>query len=132
MNDSAMKQMIALNKAAVVFGLLVVIGPAAAQDVTGIEICTRETRLDRRTSCLQSNIEFLQQVIGRNGLDAQQKLTAANRDIAALKDLLAIATRDIAALRESLAGAQARIDQIQKMNTSSKAEGKSDARPPVK
>ena len=42
---------------------------ARGQDVPGIEICTRESRLDRRTSCLQSNVEFLQQVISRNALD---------------------------------------------------------------
>jgi len=87
---------------------------ALAQDVPGIEICTRESRLDRRTACLQSNIEFLQQVVARNALDAQQKLGAANRDIAALKELLAGANRDIAALRESVAAAQAKIDELGK------------------
>jgi septal ring factor EnvC (AmiA/AmiB activator) len=87
---------------------------ARAQDVPGIEICTRESRLDRRTSCLQSNVEFLQQEISRNALDAQQKLGTAARDIAALKDMLAAARADIAALRESLAAAQAKIDEMQK------------------
>ena len=87
---------------------------AWAQDVPGIEICTRESRLDRRTSCLQSNVEFLQQVVSRNALDAQQKLAAANRDAAALKDMLAAATADIAALKGALAAAQAKIDELQK------------------
>src|SRR6516165_8743668 len=64
---------------------------APAQDVPGIEICTRESRMDRRTGCLQSNVEFLQQIVTRNALDAQQKLSAANRDIAALKEQLAAA-----------------------------------------
>ncbi len=59
-----------------------------AQDVPGIEICTRESRLDRRTGCLQSNIEFLQQVVARNALDAQQKLGAANRDIGGAQGLV--------------------------------------------
>ena len=31
-----------------------------AQDVPGIEICTVEKAMDRRTSCLQSNVDFLQ------------------------------------------------------------------------
>jgi chromosome segregation ATPase len=86
----------------------------SAQDVPGIEICTRESRLDRRTGCLQSNVEFLQQVIAKNALDAQQKLSAANRDVAALKEQLAVANRDIAALKDGLAAMQARIDQLQK------------------
>ena len=39
--------------------------------------------MDRRTSCLQSNVEFLQQTINKNTLDAQQKLAAANKEITA-------------------------------------------------
>ena len=39
---------------------------AAAQDVPGIEICTVEKTMERRTSCLQSNVDFLQKTkIGR-------------------------------------------------------------------
>jgi hypothetical protein len=56
-----------------------------AQDVPGIEICTVEKTMERRTSCLQSNVEFLQKTIGKLTLDHQQKLDAANRQIEALK-----------------------------------------------
>src|SRR6516225_11163010 len=31
-----------------------------AQDIPGIEICTVEKTMERRTSCLQSNVEFLE------------------------------------------------------------------------
>jgi hypothetical protein len=58
---------------------------ASAQDVPGIEICTVEKTMERRTSCLQSNVDFLQKTITRLGLDQQQKLDAANRQIEALK-----------------------------------------------
>ena len=88
--------------------------PAAAQDVQGIELCTRETRMDRRTGCLQSNIEYLQQLITKNALDAQQKLAAANREIAAQKDAVAAAAREIATLRDALAELKARMDQTQR------------------
>jgi len=37
--------------------MLTTVVPAAAQDVPGIEICTRESQPDRRVSCLQSNVE---------------------------------------------------------------------------
>src|SRR5215467_3159482 len=74
------------------------VATALAQDVPGIEVCTRESRMDRRTGCLQSNVEFLQQVVAKNALDAQQKLSAASRDIAALKEQLAAANRDVTAL----------------------------------
>ncbi len=60
-------------------------GIAHAQDVPGIEICTAEKTMERRTSCLQSNVEFLQKTIVKLGLDHQQKLDAAKAQIEALK-----------------------------------------------
>jgi septal ring factor EnvC (AmiA/AmiB activator) len=101
-------------EAAGLISLLAPAVPAAAQDVPGIEICTRESRLDRRTGCLQSNVEYLQQVIAKNTLDAQQKLAIAGRDIAALKSDLAAARHDVAALVAQLAELQSRLDQLQK------------------
>jgi len=66
--------------------LLVCLSPAAfGQDVPGIEICTVEKTMERRTSCLQSNIDFLHKTITKLAADHQQKLDAANRQIEALK-----------------------------------------------
>ncbi len=79
---------------------------ALAQDVKGIELCTHEKQMDRRTSCLQSNVEFLQQKINRNALDAQQKLAAANKEIAALK--------------EALVKVQASLDELKKAKPAEK------------
>ncbi len=62
---------------------------ARAQDVPGIEICTVEKTMERRTSCLQSNVDFLQKTITKLGMDQQQKLDAANRQIEGLKGLVA-------------------------------------------
>jgi septal ring factor EnvC (AmiA/AmiB activator) len=100
--------------------------PARAQDVPGIEVCTRESRLDRRTSCLQSNIEYLQQVIGKNSLDAQQKLAAANREVAALQEQLAVAKTDIAALKETVAVLRTRLEALAKAPAPA---GKADNKP---
>ena len=58
---------------------------AHAQDVPGIEICTVEKTMERRTSCLQSNVEFLQKTIVKLDLQHQQKLDAANRQIESLR-----------------------------------------------
>jgi seryl-tRNA synthetase len=58
---------------------------ALAQDIPGIEICTAEKDMNRRTSCLQSNVNFLQQSLSKQGQAAQQKLDAALREIEALK-----------------------------------------------
>jgi hypothetical protein len=60
-------------------------GSADAQDVPGIEICTVEKTMERRTSCLQSNVDFLMKTITKLSIDHQQKLDAANRQIEGLK-----------------------------------------------
>ena len=60
-----------------------------AQDVPGIEICTVEKTMERRTSCLQSNVDFLQKTITKLTIDHQQKLDAANRQVEYLKSALA-------------------------------------------
>ena len=78
---------------------LVMSGHARAQDVPGIEICTVEKTMERRTSCLQSNIDFLQKTVTKLTIDHQQKLDAANRQIEALK--------------ASVAGLQKLVDDVQ-------------------
>jgi prophage DNA circulation protein len=65
------------------------LAPASAQDVPGIEICTVEKTMERRTSCLQSNVDFLQKTIAKLAADHQQKLDAANRQIEGLKSIVA-------------------------------------------
>ncbi len=36
---------------------------ARAQDIAGIEDCTRTSGLDKRTGCFQSNVNFLQRLV---------------------------------------------------------------------
>jgi len=62
---------------------------AMAQDVPGIEICTAEKDMTRRTSCLQSNVDFLKKTMTQMSLDQQRKLDAASRQIEALKTAVA-------------------------------------------
>jgi prefoldin subunit 5 len=70
-----------------------------AQDIPGIEICTVEKTMERRTSCLQSNVDFLQKTINKLTADHQQKLDAANRQIEALKVTVAGLQKVIADLQ---------------------------------
>ena len=76
-----------LRTAAAVLVLLMpcLFAKAYAQDVPRIEICTVEKTMERRTSCLQSNVDFLQKTITKLTLDHQQKIDAANRQIEGLK-----------------------------------------------
>jgi chromosome segregation ATPase len=119
-----MKYIVELGMAYLGLSLLATPTPAPAQDVPGIEICTRESGLDRRTSCLQSNVEFLQQVVTKNALDAQQKLSAANREIAALKEQSAAASQEVAALKDALAAMQAKIGELLKTAPQAKPDAK--------
>jgi uncharacterized protein HemX len=76
---------IALIVAVILAPGIFAIAGARAQDVPGIEICTVEKTMERRTSCLQSNVDFLQKTIAKLAVDHQQKLDAANRQVEALK-----------------------------------------------
>src|SRR5882762_2394354 len=76
---------IALVASMILAPWLLISGDSRAQDVPGIEICTVEKTMERRTSCLQSNVDFLHKTITKLGLDHQQKLDGANRQIESLK-----------------------------------------------
>ena len=62
---------------------------AAAQDIRGLEVCTAEKTMERRTSCLQSNVEFLQQALAKQTRDSKVRLDAAERESAAQKQEIA-------------------------------------------
>jgi septal ring factor EnvC (AmiA/AmiB activator) len=78
-----------------------------AQDVRGLELCTAEKQMERRTGCLQTNVEFLQGVIERNARDARQKLDAGAKDLAA-------ARTEINTLKAALAATQVRLEKLEK------------------
>ena len=90
------------------------LAPAAAQDVRGLENCIAEKQIERRTGCLQANVEFLHQEIRKHGLESRQKLSAAEKEIAAAKSELATAHKDIAALKETIGKMQAKLDALEK------------------
>jgi outer membrane murein-binding lipoprotein Lpp len=74
-----------------VLGLsLIVVGVEAgcAQDIAGIEDCTKTSGLDKRTGCLQSNVNFLQRLVTKNALDFRQKLDEAAAEIVTLKGVV--------------------------------------------
>jgi prefoldin subunit 5 len=79
------KARILIVAAAALTALMLIPSQIRAQDVPGIEICTVEKTMERRTSCLQSNVDFLQKTITKVTADHQQKLDAANRQIDGLK-----------------------------------------------
>jgi len=86
------------------FGAAMILAPLAgealAQDVPGIEICTAERDMVRRTSCLQSNVNFLQQQIGKESAAAKRNLDAANRQIDELKRTVSELQKAVADLQK--------------------------------
>ena len=93
------------NFALAVALLMAPLGPASAQDIRGLEVCTAEKQMERRTACLQANVEFLQQALSKLDRETDAKIAAAARD-------LATARAEIAALKstiEKLSGELAHI-----------------------
>jgi septal ring factor EnvC (AmiA/AmiB activator) len=82
---------------------LAIAAPAAAQDVRGLEVCTAEKTMERRTSCLQSNVEFLQRALSKNTRETADRLNAASRELAAQKAELAALKTVLAKLEQELA-----------------------------
>jgi TolA-binding protein len=94
---------------------------ARAQDVPGIEICTVEKTMERRTSCLQSNVDFLQKTITKLSADHQQKLDATNRQIESLKATVASLQKIVDDLQE--ASKKAIEDQKKKADAPAAKDG---------
>jgi hypothetical protein len=79
--------------------------PALAQDIRGLETCTVEKQMERRTGCLQANVEFLQQGLYKLTRDTQDKMAGANRDLAA-------ALAEISELKSMVAKLNAELTQM--------------------
>jgi len=84
--------------------------PAVAQDIRGLEVCTAEKQLERRTGCLQSNVEFLQQMLTKLARETQDKISAANRDLAAARAEIAMLKSAMAKLDSELAQLKAKAE----------------------
>jgi hypothetical protein len=74
----------------------------SAQDIRGLEICTAEKSMERRTSCLQSNVEFLQQALAKQARETKARLDAAGREVEAQNAEIARLKAEMAGLREML------------------------------
>jgi hypothetical protein len=97
------------------FAILAASATAAnAQDIRGMQICTVEKRMERRTSCLQANVEFLQQALLKFSRETQARIDSEERAAAA-------ARAEIAALQATVKKLQGELAKLQaKPNPSSK------------
>ena len=90
--------------------LLALLSSASAQDVRGLEVCTAEKQMERRTGCLQANVEFLQQALTRLTRETQDKMAAAGRDLAAAQAEIAALKSTMAKLNDELAQIKAKVE----------------------
>jgi hypothetical protein len=84
---------------------LIGVAAASAQDIAGIEDCTKTQGLDKRTGCLQANVNFLQRTMTRNASDAQRRLQAAESEITALRTALTTLRKQLDELQATKAAA---------------------------
>jgi hypothetical protein len=56
--------------------ILLVLVPESvtAQDIPGLEVCTAEKQMARRTGCLQSNDQYLQQAVSKLARETDAKI----------------------------------------------------------
>jgi BMFP domain-containing protein YqiC len=94
--------------AALIVGAL--LSPAAAQDIRGVEKCTAEAQMERRTGCLQANVEFLHQALTKLERDTREKINALTRDLAASRTEIAALKLTVAKLDSELAQSRAKAD----------------------
>jgi hypothetical protein len=94
-------------KRVVLVAALIAAWPALAQDIVGIEDCAKARDPDKKAGCLQSNVNFLHELIKKNEAAAQ----ARQREAAAR--LTAAAAR-IEELRGEVERLKATLDQLAK------------------
>jgi len=84
--------------------------PTEAQDIRGVEKCTAEAQMERRTGCLQANVEFLHQALIKLERDTREKINALTRELAASRAEIATLKSTVAKLDSELAQSRAKTD----------------------
>lgn len=73
-----------------------------------MQICTVEKQMERRTSCLQANVEFLQQALLKLSRETQAKIDSEQRALAAARSEIEALKSAVKKLQDELAKLQAK------------------------
>ena len=87
---------------------------ATAQDIPGLEACTAEKQMERRTGCLQSNDDFLQRTLSKLSRETQAKLAASDRDLAAARAEIATLKSAVEKLNSELMRMKEKVEPAAK------------------
>jgi peptidoglycan hydrolase CwlO-like protein len=90
--------------------LVALLPPAAAQDIRGLEVCTAERQMERRTGCLQANVEYLQQALTKLASETQDKIDAAGRNLTAVREEISELKSTMAKLKSELTQLKAKVE----------------------
>ena len=85
-----------------------------AQDIPGLEVCTAEKQMDRRTGCLQSNDEYIHQSLSKLARETQAKIAASNRALAAAQAEIAALKSAVEKLNSELAQMKSKVEPTSK------------------
>ena len=95
--------------------LLALMSPRAiAQDIPGLEACTAEKQMERRTGCLQSNDDFLQRTLSKLSRETQAKIAASDRDLAAARAEIATLKSAVEKLNSELLRMKEKVEAATK------------------
>ena len=75
-----------------------------------MQICTVEKQMERRTSCLQANVEFLQQALLKLSREMQAKFDSESRALATARTEIETLQSAIKKLEGELAKLQAKAN----------------------
>ena len=105
--------------------LLAFLSYSSAQDIRGLEVCTAEKQMERRTSCLQSNIEFLQQSLAKLARETQEKIAASGRELASARAGIAASARELASAKAEIAALKSKLELLSSELAKTKAAAES-------
>lgn len=105
--------------------LLAFLSYSSAQDIRGLEVCTAEKQMERRTSCLQSNIEFLQQSLTKLARETQEKVAASGRELASARAEIAASARELASAKAEIAAIKSKLELLSNELAKTKAAAES-------
>ena len=75
-----------------------------------MEVCTAEKQMERRTVCLQANVDFLQQALMKLDRETRDRIATATRDLSDARD-------EIAALKSTIEKLNREVAQMKAKST---------------
>ena len=90
-------------KPALLAAIVLMASPVHAQDIVGLEDCSKARDTDKKIGCLQSNVAFLHALIRKNDAAAQAKLKETGAALTAANARLDDLRGEIDRLKQALA-----------------------------